>query len=206
MGNYPHEVLYDIDIERGNNLIRKAYRKYPFYTINSEIIKRIFSGKEAESFMDEKEKYVIVNQTLFTIGYEGKSIEAFINTLIQNGIKLLCDVRKNPLSRKFGFSKGKLSHITDTVGIKYVHIPDLGIETDKRCSLETPEDYRVLFRSYAATLTNLEIQLNQVYSLLHSNNRIALMCYEKDANMCHRHVIRDYITKTHKVRREDYSG
>ena len=64
-------------------------------------------------------------------------IEAFINNLIQNDIRLLCDVRKNPLSRKFGFSKGKLSHILDTIGIKYVHIPDLGIESDKRRSLDT---------------------------------------------------------------------
>jgi len=202
-GEYPQENLFDIESERGNDLIRKAYRAYPYYTINSEMVDRLFYGEEAGRFNSEKQKYALSGQTLFTIGYEGKSIEAFINTLIINGIKLLCDVRKNPLSRKFGFSKGKLEHITGTVGIKYVHIPDLGIETDKRSALETAEDYRVLFNDYAKTLPDLEPQLDRVYSLLRSNTRIALMCYEKEAVMCHRHVVRDYIINVHEVRSVD---
>lgn len=203
-GEYSLDGLFDIATERGNNLIRKAYREYPYYTIKSEMIDGLFYNKaEAELFYGERLKYVQSQQTLFTIGYEGKSIEAFINTLILNGIKLLCDVRKNPLSRKFGFSKGKLEHITETVGIKYVHIPDLGIESDKRCSLETDEDYQMLFDNYKEMLPTLASHLERVYSLLCSNTRIALMCYEKDAAMCHRHIIKDYITRTQDVRSED---
>jgi uncharacterized protein (DUF488 family) len=111
----------------------------------------------------------------------------------------LCDVRKNPLSRKFGFSKNKLKHITQTIGIEYVHFPDLGIESDKRDSLETIEDYKRLFDDYAKTLPSRSLLLEQVYALLRSNVRIALMCYEREPEMCHRHVIRDYIAKTHKI-------
>ena len=202
---YLQESLFDfgIEVERGDNLIRKAYRAYPYYTINSEMIPRLFYGEEAESFIAERQKYNQSIQTLFTIGYEGRSIEAFINALIQNGIKLLCDIRKNPLSRKFGFSKSKLEHITATVGIKYVNIPNLGIETDKRSSLETSEDYVNLFNAYEKTLPNLASYLERVYLLLRSNVRIALMCYEKDADMCHRHVVRDYIKNAYEVRSED---
>jgi uncharacterized protein (DUF488 family) len=203
-GEYMPEDLYDIDTERGNSLIRKAYRAYPYFTINSEMIDRLyFNAEDTARFNVEKRKYVQTEQTLFTIGYEGRSIEAFINELIQNGITLLCDVRKNPLSRKFGFSKGKLSHIVGTVGIEYVHIPDLGIETDKRSSLDTLDDYERLFEGYAETLPNFEPHLERVYSLLCSNVRIALMCYEKDAAMCHRHVIRDYIENAHEIRSVD---
>ena len=203
-GAYPHENLFAIDAERGNNLIRKAYRAYPYYTINSEIIDRLyFNAVETVRFSGERQKYCQTEQSLFTIGYEGKSIEAFINTLLQNGIKLLCDVRKNPLSRKFGFSKSKLEHITGMVGIKYIHIPGLGIESDKRSTLETIEDYEVLFDDYSNTLPTLEPYLDWVYSLLNANIRIALMCYEKEAAMCHRHVIRDYISNAHRVRSED---
>ena len=32
-----------------------------------------------------------------TIGYEGRSIDEYLNLLIKNNIKLLCDVRKNPI-------------------------------------------------------------------------------------------------------------
>jgi hypothetical protein len=203
VSEYPQETFLRIATERGNNLIRKAYREYPYYAINSGITKRLFCGEELERFYNEKQSYIKTGQVLFTIGYEGKSIEAFINVLIQNDIRLLCDVRKNPLSRKFGFSKSKLKHITGTVGIKYLHIPELGIESDKRSSLETAEDYKSLFSDYAKTLPNLTPMVEQVYSILHSDERIALMCYEKEPKMCHRHVIRDYIADIYTIRSVD---
>jgi len=199
-----HEfALFRIATERGNVLIRKAYREYPYYAMNSEIAEKLFSGKELEVFNKERQAYVQTEQVLFTIGYEGKSVEAFVNTLIRKDIRLLCDVRKNPLSRKFGFSKGKLEHILQTVGIRYVHIPGLGIESDKRCSLETPEDYKHLFADYEKTLPYRKVFLENVYSLLRTNNRIALMCFEREPSMCHRHVIKNYIVGTHRVKSAD---
>jgi hypothetical protein len=203
IGDYSQDGLFKVAMERSNDLIRKAYRAYPYYAINSEIAGRLFHGEELERFNRSKPVYSQAEQVLFTIGYEGKSIESFVNTLIQNGVRLLCDVRKNPLSRKFGFSKGKLGHITQTVGIKYVHIPNLGIESDKRCLLETPEDYRRLFDDYEKTLPNKRAYLDEVFELLQKNTRIALMCFELEPEMCHRHVIRDYIVKTHQVKSMD---
>jgi uncharacterized protein (DUF488 family) len=172
-----------------------------YYTLNSEITGKLFCGKELTQFIDEKRTNAKAGQVLFTIGYEGKTVEAFINTLIQNDVRLLCDVRKNPLSRKFGFSKSKLEDITQNIGITYVHMPDLGIETNKRRSLETVEDYQNLFIDYAETLVTP--LLEHVYSLLCCNTRIALMCYEHEPAMCHRHVIRDYLVNTHTVRSLD---
>lgn len=202
-GEYPKETPFRIASERGNALIRRAYREHPYYAINSEITGRLFCGEELERFNQGKRAYAQTEQVLFTIGYEGKGIEAFINTLIQNDVRLLCDVRKNPLSRKFGFSKGKLEHITQMVGIRYVHIPDLGIESGKRCSLETPEDYRCLFADYEKTLPGRQAYLDEVYTLLQRNTRIALMCFEHEPEICHRHVIRDYVVRTHRVRSVD---
>ncbi|MHB1484474.1 MAG: DUF488 domain-containing protein [Saccharofermentanales bacterium] len=200
IGDYTNKILYPVATERGDNLIRKAYCEYPYYAINSEIASRLFNVEEAEQFINCRKSYEKKEQVLFTIGYEGKSIEAFMNTLIKNDIRLLCDVRKNPLSRKFGFSKNKLEHITKIIGIKYIHIPDLGIESDKRSSLKTAEDYQYLFKAYEKTLPNNKQQLEWLYSLLCDNVRISLMCYEKDSGMCHRHVIRDYLTNTYKIR------
>jgi uncharacterized protein (DUF488 family) len=203
VGEYSKGTSYEIALERGDALVRRAYREYPYYAINSEIAEKIFRGAEPERFNRGRQAYARTEQVLFTIGYEGKSIEAFINTLIQNDIRLLCDIRKNPLSRKFGFSKGKLEHITQTVGIKYVHIPDLGIESDKRCLLETPEDYKRLFSNYKETLPNRKAFLDEIYMLLQQNTRIALMCFELEPEMCHRHVIRDYIVRTRRVKSVD---
>ena len=203
VGDYSPEVLFPIATERGDSLIRRTYREYPYFTINSEITSRLFSGAEAEQLKHHKRYYTQMSQMLFTIGYEGKSIEAFINTFIYNDIRLLCDVRKNPLSRKFGFSKSKLEHIAQNVGIKYIHMPDLGIESDKRNSLDTIEDYQRLFRGYAKALSNLKPHLEYLYSLLRSDVRIALMCYEREPEMCHRHVIRDYLSTKFNIRSVD---
>lgn len=203
IGEYPRENALRIATERGNELIRKAYREYPYYVINSEIVNRVFKGEELEQYKNTRHKYIKTEQMLFNIGYEGKSIESFVNILIQNDIRLICDVRKNPLSRKFGYSKSKLKHILEAVGIKYIHLPELGIESDKRVALETEEDYNHLFDDYAKSLPNLTSMLERVYTLLFTDIRIALMCYECDPTMCHRHVIRDYIVKTHSIRSID---
>ena len=203
IGDYLEEIPFRIATERGNALIRRAYREYPYYAINSEITYRLFHGEELERFNRGKQAYAKTEQVLFTIGYEGKSIEAFINTLIQNDVRLICDVRKNSLSRKFGFSKGKLEHIAQSVGIKYIHIPDLGIESYKRCSLETPDDYKSLFADYEKSLPCKRAYLDTVYELLQQNARIALMCFELNPEACHRHVVRDYIIRTHRVRSVD---
>ena len=202
-GEYTQEATFQIAYERGNALIRRAYREYPYYSINSDITARLFRGEELEKFNRGKQVYTKTEQVLFTIGYEGKSIESFINTLILNDVRLLCDVRKNPLSRKFGFSKVKLEHIAQTVGINYVHIPDLGIESDRRCSLNTPDDYKNLFADYKKNLPGKRACLDLVYTLLRQHTRVALMCFELEPEMCHRHVVRDYIVRTHQVRGVD---
>ena len=42
---------------------------------------------------------------LFTVGYEGRTLDAYLDLLIRNNVKILCDVRKNPFSMKYGFSR-----------------------------------------------------------------------------------------------------
>ena len=189
--------------ERGKTLIRKVYKEYPYYSINSKIIGNLFSLTELEHFENLKKEYKQMGQVLFTIGYEGKSIEDFVNKIIQNDVRILCDVRKNPISRKFGFSKTKIKHILEEIGIKYTHIPELGIETEKRANLDTTKDYQNLFQEYELTLPKRKKYLDDIYSFLYNNKRVALMCYEKEAEMCHRHVIRDYITSTYNIRSLD---
>lgn len=68
-----------------------VYNRYPEYTVKSEIAPNI------------------TNQTthpgVFTIGYQGRDIDSFLNILIKNQIDLLIDVRANPFSKNFSFTK-----------------------------------------------------------------------------------------------------
>src|SRR5690606_4994333 len=82
------------------------------------------------------------------IGYEGLSLETYLNKIIQNGGTLLCDVRANPHSRKFGFAKKALSRACAEVGIQYEHFPELGIPSEDRKGLAPKDDYQVLFAAY----------------------------------------------------------
>ncbi len=65
------------------------------------------------------------------------------------------------------------------------------------------EDYKCLFKEYAKTLPNFDIQFDNLYSLLNSNVRIAIMCFEKEPEMCHRHVIKDYLSNMYTIRSAD---
>ncbi|MGB0931575.1 MAG: DUF488 family protein, partial [Chitinophagales bacterium] len=123
---------------------------------------------------------------LFTIGYEGISLEIYINRLIKNNIKILCDVRKNAFSMKRGFSKKELIIACNEVGIEYRHFPELGIESQKRKKLDNQNDYEELFREYEETVLEDFDNLVDLIYLLRVKKRIALTCFEAESHMCHR--------------------
>src|SRR5579872_1644265 len=94
---------------RGDLLVAEAYRRYPYYAIRSEIAGRILADERAALGEIERARPSAAPPGLCTVGYEGRSLEGYLNLLLVNGVTLLCDVRRNPLSRKYGFSKGTLS-------------------------------------------------------------------------------------------------
>jgi uncharacterized protein (DUF488 family) len=192
-----------IDTLRGKALIRKTYEKYPYYAINSEIAGSLMDNVSISKIERTKASYISETKQLFTIGYEGKTVEHFANELIQHGVRVLCDVRKNPISRKFGFSQKKLKHIVETVGIKYEHIPDLGIESQDRQYLETDADYVELFTQYRLQLPKKQNSIDLLIDRLNTQKRIALVCYEQDPKYCHRKQIADYIVSYSDVESED---
>jgi len=188
---------------RGKALVRKTYKAYPYYAINSEIAGEILDAADLNNIIQVKEQLIKNEQKLFSIGYEGKGIESFINKLLQNNVRLLCDVRRNPLSRKYGFSQSFLKNNLEKAGIKYVHIPALGIESDKRQTLETQNDYNNLFLEYGNSLSSKEPYLQEVLDLIKSNTRIAIMCYESDPKCCHRTIVKNYLEDKYNINCED---
>jgi len=174
---------------KGDKLIEYVYLNYPYYTIYSKIIDRILSKEQQAKINNVVSMDIVKDETvkLFTLGYEGISPEEYLNKLIKNNIKTVVDVRKNPLSRKYGFSKSQLTILLDNLNIKYVHIPSLGICADKRTNLKTIDDYNKLFEDYEKTvLINQKESLNELFKILSTDKRIALTCFEANPLMCHR--------------------
>lgn len=177
-----------------DDITRSTYLSYPYYAINSNLAERLLTREQLQKV--KQNRPVKHKPTLFTIGYEGKTLEAYLNRLILNDIRLLCDVRSNPLSMKFGFSKSQLQRGCESVGIKYVHIPDVGIKSEKRQELHTQSDYNKLFVEYQDTTlkTTLHIQ-KYILSLLADYKRIALTCFEANVCQCHRKPLAEAIAK-----------
>lgn len=183
------QALLDVKTKFGSmtqtDLIHYTYQKYPFFAINSSIASELLSEDELSQV--EKQKRTLTESCLFTIGYEGITLEAYINKLIINDVRVLCDVRKNAFSQKYGFSKNQLKTACAGVGIQYVHVPELGIESAQRQELNSQADYDRLFENYEkTTLENNRDALLKVRGLIESNNRVALTCFEKEPCQCHR--------------------
>jgi uncharacterized protein (DUF488 family) len=120
------------------DLINLTYKRYPYFAINSTIAHEHLTKEEIKNLDNYRsfENEVV----LFTIGYEGITLESYLNKLIRNNIKVLCDVRKNALSMKYGFSKNQLKNACNGVGIDYIHIPEVGIDSEQRVELKTQNE------------------------------------------------------------------
>ena len=192
------EIFKNYDVEDTSGLTKFVYDIDPYFTIHSELN---LSNEQKERKAKEKQKIQNDKKQIFSIGYEGISIDAYLNTLVKNNIKLLCDVRKNPLSMKYGFSKNQLKKYCENLHIDYVHIPDLGIESQARKNLNTHEDYYNLFEVYKTGLKVKTFFLQKIKELLNQYNRIALTCFEKDHKFCHRDtLIKYYIQKIENIK------
>ena len=116
---------------------------------------------------------------LFGVGYEGQTLESFVDALIAADVTALIDVRLNALSRKPGFSRRSLGDALSEAGMAYQHRPELGNPKDNRAGFgasgATFEEARAKF---AARLSD-ERAAAAIKKLARvgSQERVALLCY-----------------------------
>lgn len=170
----------------GKELIADLYRRFPYFAIRSKIADIVLMDDPGALKLIDAEKPTCTTP-LATIGYEGKSVEAFFNTLIKKGITTLCDVRKNPISRKYGFSKSTLEKACAGSGISYCHYPELGIPSHERSDLRCQADYDELFARYRNTILPAgAATIDALAQRVANGECVALMCFEKNPRQCHR--------------------
>jgi len=153
-------------------LLDYVYEKYPVFTINS------------------KQKQLAQRRTaplaVYTAGYEGKSVDSFLNGLTTTGIAHLIDVRMNPIARRYGFHRSTLASLCSRLGIEYSHVPSLGISGEQRQQLDSLEDYQALFRNYEATTLKTECVAIDLVSGWVGRAPSVLVCMEAEPSCCHR--------------------
>ena len=183
------KILVEINNRFGklssNTLMKLTYTNYNYYATKSVLAKEIVSEEQYKQILLAKPKN---NKTvLYTIGYEGISLEEYLNRLIKNDVKVLVDVRNKPMSMKFGFSKSELTKYCEALGISYIHFPEVGVISEQRQQLDTQKDYDQLFEVYKKeNLQNTITIQEKILSLLETEKRIALTCFEANICQCHR--------------------
>jgi len=126
---------------------------------------------------------------IFTIGYEGTTMQAFLATLHEAGVEQVIDVRALPLSRRPGFSKNILAATLKDSGIGYVHLKALGTPKPGRDAAKKG-DWRTMERVYEGQLNLPEAQAQAAQLRdLAAEKPSALLCFERDPKHCHRTML-----------------
>lgn len=140
--------------------------------------------------------------TIYTVGYEGCDIEQFLEGLKKNKVTYIIDIRKNPVSRKKGFSKSRLREQLATKKIDYIHFGGLGTPSAWRKEEKAHEITRneMFARFVEEVIPVHQEELNEIIKIVKSTDRAALLCYEADASDCHRHFVAEELRKQSKLK------
>ncbi len=125
---------------------------------------------------------------IVSIGYEGRDVQALISQLKSLTVGVLVDVRLNPVSRKKGMSKSRLSAALDAAGIRYVHHRELGNPKDNRDGYRAGDRAAYLRFEQILEAPAAEGALAHVTELL-DGECVALLCFERDHAQCHRALV-----------------
>jgi len=127
--------------------------------------------------------------TLYTIGYEGLNQKEFLSYLKKYNISVVADVRNLPLSRKKGFSKNALHDFLHSEHIDYINFRDLGADKKLRDQLKKNGNYELFFKEIRQSISNHKEQLNEIKEMLCDGKNVALLCFEKNYEVCHRKIV-----------------
>jgi uncharacterized protein (DUF488 family) len=141
--------------------------------------------------------------TLFTIGYEAKTLDEFLGELADARVELVLDVRAVAASRRPGFSKTALAAALRERGIDYLHLRPLGTPAAGR---EAARAGRIgeMRAIYSDQLDTPEAQLALEQALAEAGERrTALLCYEREAPDCHRSMLAERMEARTPFERQD---
>ena len=190
-----HNFIKKYGALKAEELIDKSFQVAPLTAKESEVLRRalMYDSLTKEHRVHDTQS-TLSNTCLFTIGYQQRSQEGFFKLLLKNSIAVLIDVRRNPISRRYGFSKSALQEACSKLDIQYEHLPQLGIAKHERSDLNNEQSYRKLFEDYKNNvIPNQEQSVEILLAKLSSDKRIALTCFERGPEQCHRSVLADWI-------------
>jgi len=150
----------------------------------------------------------IQNDTIYTIGYEGKDLDGFMDILKESKVDVLIDVRESGKSRyRPEFNEDILAREFKKVGIDYERRPDLGVIYDVRTPYIEGYLSHDCFRQWYEWSVRSRRRNGEVRDLIpelvkdfKTRGRVCLMCEERypkpqgsQKYYCHRDILLDLI-------------
>jgi uncharacterized protein (DUF488 family) len=131
-----------------------------------------------------------------TIGYEGATVPAVLESLREAKVDLLVDIRAIASSRRPGFAKTALAANVGTIGVEYLHLRGLGTPADGRAAARSgkPAEMRRIFLAHMAT-EQAQAELETLMSIIRAGRRVSLLCFEADVSGCHRKIVAVLLAK-----------
>lgn len=161
------------------------YRKYPWYAKNSKFRHNTNTIKSARP------------TAIYTLGYEGFTIDGFLNYVLIKGLRAIIDVRNNAISRKYGFSKKTLLRLCNNLNIEYFHFPNFGIPSSYRVNIHSFNDldYTRLWDLYEKDILGLNINRKEELIEIITDQPSSIFCFEKNPIKCHRNRLSNILSK-----------
>lgn len=130
---------------------------------------------------------------VWTIGHSTRPIEEFLGLLDEHRIKLLIDVRRFPVSKRYAqYDEANLRNSLASAGLEYLWLPELGGRRNPRRDSPNTGWRNAGFRGYADHMMTREFTrgLERVIESA-KHTRLVLMCAESVWWRCHRGLISD---------------
>ena len=140
--------------------------------------------------------------TVYSLGYSGRTIQSYIQTLKDAGVTVVADVRDTPQSRfKPEFSKNALGESLKKAGISYIHVKAAGNPKHIRDSADSWDGFKAHLKKNAAGVEDL-------IAIIKRNSAVCLTCTCKavgnagteykpklEEENCHRFVLFEALVK-----------
>ena len=130
---------------------------------------------------------------VFTIGHSTRSIAEFIELLRENGVDILVDVRRFPMSGRYPhFNRDELARTLAEAGIKYQHEEILGGRRTPRPDSPNSAWRNAQFRGYADHMDTAPFRTALARLAAAAGATVqAIMCAEAVPWRCHRNLLAD---------------
>lgn len=127
---------------------------------------------------------------LYTLGYEKRTIEEFIEILRRAKVDTLIDVRDVPWSHKRDFAKSKLDEHMAHAGMRYLHAGFAGNPKRLRTQGATTEELLGRYERHLDENPEIVARFRELTAELEDEGRsVCIMCFERDPRDCHRSVL-----------------